>query len=323
MDNILVAIHCLAYNHEPYIRECLDGFIMQKTNFKFVAIVHEDASTDRTATIIKEYAEKYPDIIKPIYETENQYSKKDGTIQRIMSDAIEATGAKYVAMCEGDDYWIDPYKLQKQVDFMEANPEYVLCSHRFVNRIANNMEFYEDHLGNLFMSQNVGVDINNQKNLECWMTKTMTLLIRREKLFRLPSASRFKYWRDVHMNYYLLKQGLGYCFPFVGAVYRCHDNGVFFSLSDSQKWITNLRIWNELLVENKFDNDLFNFYLEQHKAFRNEIRMSIQKGRYNKILNDIKVLFILDYKFRGIKEIIFSFKKIMLSVYYRILKINN
>lgn len=122
-----VVINCLTFNHEQYIRDCLEGFVMQKTNFKFVAIVHDDASTDDTASIIKEYAEKYPEIIKPIFEKENQYSKKDGSLQRIMSNAIEATGAKYVAMCEGDDYWIDPYKLQKQVDFMEANEDIGLC----------------------------------------------------------------------------------------------------------------------------------------------------------------------------------------------------
>ena len=77
---LTVTIHCLAYNHEPYIRQCLDGFVMQKTNFRYEAIVHDDASTDSTAAIIKEYAEKYPDIIKPIFETENQYSKKDGSV---------------------------------------------------------------------------------------------------------------------------------------------------------------------------------------------------------------------------------------------------
>ena len=97
---------------------------MQKTNFRFEAIVHDDASTDRTADIIREYAAKYPDIIKPIYETENQYSKRDGSLRRIMDAAC--TG-KYIARCEGDDYWIDPFKLQKQVDFLEANPEHSLC----------------------------------------------------------------------------------------------------------------------------------------------------------------------------------------------------
>lgn len=120
----LVAIPCITYNHEPYIRDALEGFVMQKTTFPFVAIVHDDASTDGTADIIREYAEKYPDIIKPIYETENQYSKKNGSITRIMNAAVVATGAKYVAYCEGDDYWTDPLKLQKQAVFLEAHPDY-------------------------------------------------------------------------------------------------------------------------------------------------------------------------------------------------------
>ena len=121
---LMVTIRCLAYNHEPYIRQCLDGFVMQKTNFRFEAVVHDDASTDGTAAIIKEYAEKYPNIIKPIFENENQYRKRDGSLKRIMN---EHTHGKYVALCEGDDYWIDPLKLQKQVDFMEANSDFFLC----------------------------------------------------------------------------------------------------------------------------------------------------------------------------------------------------
>lgn len=139
-ENILVAIHCVTYNHEPYIRDCLEGFLMQKTNFKFVAIVHDDVSTDKTADIIREYASKYPEIIKPIYETENQYSKFDGSLDRVMETAIAATGAKYVAMCEGDDYWIDPYKLQKQVDFLEAHEEFILCFHKCKNLIQQTGE---------------------------------------------------------------------------------------------------------------------------------------------------------------------------------------
>lgn len=125
MKEVLVSIKCLVYNHEPYLRQCLDGFVMQKTNFVFEAIVHDDASTDSSAAIIREYAEKYPNIIKPIFETENQYSKKDGSLGRIMNAAIHPN-AKYIALCEGDDYWIDPYKLQKQVDFLESNEDYGL-----------------------------------------------------------------------------------------------------------------------------------------------------------------------------------------------------
>lgn len=119
----LVTIRCITYNHESYIRQCLEGFVMQKTNFPFEAIVHDDASTDGTADIIREYAEKYPDIIKPIYETENQYSKHDGSLTHILN---AHTRGKYIAMCEGDDYWIDPLKLQKQVDFLEGHPDYGL-----------------------------------------------------------------------------------------------------------------------------------------------------------------------------------------------------
>ncbi len=142
----IVVIRCTVYNHEPYLRDCLEGFVMQQTNFPFVAIVHDDASTDNSAAIIREYEEKYPNIIKPIYETENQYSKQDGSLGRIMNAAIEATGAKYVAMCEGDDYWIDPLKLQKQVDFIEANPEYSICFHKVNTLIQATGEIKEEFI---------------------------------------------------------------------------------------------------------------------------------------------------------------------------------
>lgn len=117
---VMVSILCLVYNHEPYLRQCLDGFVMQKTNFKFEAIVHDDASTDGSAAIIREYAEKYPDIIKPIFETENQYSKHDGALTRIMNNHMRG---KYIAFCEGDDYWIDESKLQNQVDILESKSD--------------------------------------------------------------------------------------------------------------------------------------------------------------------------------------------------------
>ena len=132
MDNqdIKVTVRCITYNQKDYIRQCLDGFVMQRTNFRFEAIVHDDASTDGTAEIVREYAEKYPDIIKPIFETENQYSKHDGSLGRIMN---ANTRGKYVAICEGDDYWTDPLKLQKQADFLDANPQCSLTYHACKN----------------------------------------------------------------------------------------------------------------------------------------------------------------------------------------------
>lgn len=126
MDEIMVSIYCLAYNHEPYIRDCLEGFVNQKTNFKFEVLIHDDASTDKTADIIREYEAKYPDIIKPIYQTENQYSQGIKFGKKYIYPKMRG---KYVAFCEGDDYWCDNNKLQKQFDFLESHPEYSFCVH--------------------------------------------------------------------------------------------------------------------------------------------------------------------------------------------------
>lgn len=126
MENPFVSICCLTYNHESYIRQCLDGFVMQKANFPIEILIHDDASTDGTQDIIREYEVKYPNIIKPIYQKENQYSK--GVKVSLVYNYPRAKG-KYIALCEGDDYWTDPYKLQKQVDFLESHPDYVMCSH--------------------------------------------------------------------------------------------------------------------------------------------------------------------------------------------------
>lgn len=149
--DLLVTIQCLTYNHEPYIRKCLEGFVMQKTNFRFEAIVHDDASTDGTTEIVREYSEKYPDIIKPFFETENQYSKHNGVIGKIMR---ENTHGKYIALCEGDDYWIDPLKLQKQVDFLESHPDYgliytqakVLQGKKYVQIVGSEVKDFRDLL---------------------------------------------------------------------------------------------------------------------------------------------------------------------------------
>lgn len=140
MADVLVSIKCLVYNHAPYIRQCLDGFVMQKTNFRFEAIVHDDASTDGTQDIIREYEKKYPDIIKPIYEKENQYSKHDGSLGRIMNSAMSPS-SKYIAVCEGDDFWTDPYKLQKQVDYLETHPECGLVHTKHKKLVEETGEF--------------------------------------------------------------------------------------------------------------------------------------------------------------------------------------
>lgn len=123
-DNILVSVVCDVYNHEPYLRQCFDGFVMQKTNFKFEVLVHDDASTDKSAEIIIEYTNKYPDIFKPIIQKENQYSKGVGIWKTYQFPRVKG---KYVAFCEGDDYWTDPLKLQSQVDCLEKDKTFSCC----------------------------------------------------------------------------------------------------------------------------------------------------------------------------------------------------
>lgn len=117
----LVSICCLTYNHEKYINACLEGFVSQKTDFNFEVLVHDDASTDDTANVVRIFEKRYPHIIKPIYQKENQFSK--GITPTIKFNFPRVKG-EFIAMCEGDDCWIDPLKLQKQVDFLRNNLEY-------------------------------------------------------------------------------------------------------------------------------------------------------------------------------------------------------
>ena len=130
-DLPLLSIACVTYNHELYIRQCLDSFLMQKTNFLFEIVIGEDCSTDNTGSIVTEYARKYPEIIKA------RCNKKNIGVQENSLLVFRDCTGKYIALCDGDDYWTDPYKLQKQVDFLEANKDFVICFHQI--RIRNEL----------------------------------------------------------------------------------------------------------------------------------------------------------------------------------------
>ena len=124
-NSIMVSVVCVTYNHKSCLAEAIESVLMQNTDFKYELIIHDDASTDGTTSIIQEYVEKYPDIIVPIYQKENQYSKG---IKATVFFVPKVKG-KYIAFCEGDDYWTDTSKLQTQVDIMEQNPSYSMCTH--------------------------------------------------------------------------------------------------------------------------------------------------------------------------------------------------
>lgn len=224
-QEILVSIRCTVYNHEPFLRQCLDGFVMQKTNFRFEAIVHDDASTDNSASIIREYAEKYPEIIKPIYETENQYSKHDGSILRIMTAACLG---KYFAICEGDDYWTDPLKLQKQIDYLESHPQ---CTMVFGSAI----EHWEDNFRpDKLFSEIEDRDYSGVELSDKWIVPTATIVYRRE-VFDAPltlqtvQSGRF-FATDLPLCLSCAALGTIHAFSDVFSVYRRLPSGFMRSL---------------------------------------------------------------------------------------------
>lgn len=126
-SEIMVSVNCVTYNHKDYIRQALDSFLMQKTSFEFEILVHDDASTDGTGDILREYEKRFPGKVRPLIQTENQYSQGIDNISGAFN--FPRARGKYIFMCDGDDYWISPDKMQKQVDYMEAHPECTLCIH--------------------------------------------------------------------------------------------------------------------------------------------------------------------------------------------------
>lgn len=235
----LVSIRCTVYNHEPYLRQCLDGFVMQKTTFPFEAIVHDDASTDGSAAIIREYAEKYPDIIKPIYETENQYSKHDGSLARII-DAVFHPDSKYIAYCEGDDYWTDPNKLQLQVDFLESHPDYYMTCHAFKYYYEDTKEFKKHKF-----LDSLPLDVFNDKQFctptideffgSLWFTQILSIVHRKYDYMSKEVLNQYKTAYDYITCYYMFKAGKCALFKDVMGVYRKQSGGVY-SGRDYLRW---------------------------------------------------------------------------------------
>ena len=250
-NQLKVSVCCLAYNHASYIRQCLDGFLMQKTNFPIEILIHDDASTDGTQDIIREYEAKYPDIIKPIYQKENQYSK--GISISLTYNWSRAKG-KYVAICEGDDYWTDPYKLQKQVDFLESHPDYVMCSHRF-NQYIQDKNLLEEEKDLTF--QGSDYDLKNLIGGK-WLTQTLTVMYRRSAL-DLKEYESYGMSMDIILFYALLKNGKGYCFPNIMGTYRLHGGGTWSEVSLNQRRLIELKA--RLAIYNVEHSDMAAMFL--------------------------------------------------------------
>ncbi len=134
---IRVSVLCTAFNHEPYLRETLQGFVSQKTDFPFEVLVNDDASSDGSAAVIREFAALYPDVIRPFLQEKNLYSQGINIYDAVLYPAARG---EYFALCEGDDCWIDPAKLQRQVNFLDAHPDYSACVHNSLGEIIGSGE---------------------------------------------------------------------------------------------------------------------------------------------------------------------------------------
>ena len=223
-NNIMVSICCLAYNHEKYIKKTLDGFINQKTNFKYEILIHDDCSSDNTVKIIEEYKQRYPDLIKPIYQTENQFSKG---IRVSFTYQYSRAKGKYIALCEGDDYWTDSNKLQLQFNAMENNSDCTLCTHivqhmdesgNYINKIQPTYEFKEgimsknDFFNNIFLSEIMPFQTSS------FFFKKIDVI--KYKNTFLKKIDEIKDFGDVPLSWYLLLNGNCYFIDKIMSNYR-------------------------------------------------------------------------------------------------------
>ena len=210
-NEIIVSVCMITYNHEKFINEAIEGVLMQKTNFPIELIISEDCSTDNTRKIVLEYADKYPNIIRPLLPEKNL-----GMMNNFIVTMQTAIG-KYIALCEGDDYWTDPYKLQKQVDFLEANKEFSMCFHPVkVLSIKTNDENLYSHLSNREYSGN--------EVLEKWTIPTCSVVFRNTGRIEFPEQPLI--FGDIFLFLLLNEIGKLYCIDLYGATYRRHSEGI-------------------------------------------------------------------------------------------------
>lgn len=222
MNNPVVSIVTVAYNHSKFIGEAIDSFLMQKTDFDIEIIIADDCSTDNTQEIIRKYYKKYPKLLKPILRSVNI-----GAPQNFIDTISKCTG-KYIALCEGDDYWTDPNKLQKQVDFLEANEDYGICFHRVKVFIENEKKLVDDYITREVQSTS---DINELVKDNFIHTPSVVL----RNNFDLPDWHSKSPLGDWALYIIAIKESKIMKLDSVMAVYRVSETGVWSGLSKIQK----------------------------------------------------------------------------------------
>ena len=267
-DSPFVSICCITYNHEPYIKEAIDSFLEQETNFSFEIIIRDDFSTDKTAEIIRDYVGRYPLLIKPIYEKENQYSKGIKPDPVVFKKAV----GKYIAFCEGDDFWTDPLKLQKQVDFLEKNKDYIVSGHDAFIVDENGKHLKDSKLPAMYKKDFESEDLILGKSF----ILTMSMVFRNVLPKKFPEEFSMVVNGDTFLISMLGHYGKSkYHTDIKPACYRVHSGGIWSLLSTQEKSdsLLNTFFWiyryNTRISENK--------YTELSRLRYNELAISRMK----------------------------------------------
>ncbi|MBN1066204.1 glycosyltransferase [Clostridium botulinum] len=294
MDEVLVSIDCITYNHEKYIAQALESFLTQKTNFNFEILIHDDASTDKTRTIVENYHRKYPDIIKPIFQEQNKYSKGEKRIST-KYNWPRAQG-KYIAICEGDDYWIDEHKLQKQYDYMEKNTDCSMCFHS-----AKISDVEKGIIGEVKpFEKSCNVSFEDMVLGGGGFCPTASLFLRKKFLENLPQYYMDAHVGDYPLQIYLTTVGNVYYYNEFMSIYRVGDCGSWSNINlngekEAEKRIVNVNNDIKLLeminqetnyiYDNYIQNGILKckFYIALYKEDFNEIIKPIFRNFYDKI----------------------------------------
>lgn len=261
-QNILVSVCCITYNHEHFIEKTIQGFLEQHTNFDYEILIHDDASTDNTSNIIKKYEKQYPTKIKVIYQKENIFSKDRNPLFEVLIPLVKG---KYIALCEGDDYWIEPYKLQKQVDYLESNLDCSLCFTNGYNFIQKNGKFSE------YISPST-VLIKERYETEDLLFEnfipTASIVFRKKLLKGISKFIKSAPIGDMIINIYLSQFGyLGFINEFT-IIRNIHSGGLTF-IRNKEKLYKEFEITYDKL--NEMLSFKYELLFDIFKKFREEI----------------------------------------------------
>jgi len=217
----LVSVWMITYNQERYLAQAIESVLMQETTFPFEIVIGEDCSTDATRDLCLKYREKFPDKIRLVL-----HDKNCGLVRNFWETLQECQG-KYVAQLEGDDYWTDPQKLQKQVDLLETHPEHAFCYHFFDTVSDAGEVLVEPKL--ILDGKDLPANLTTQSIIDAkWSpVQTLTLLFRRKAFSEMPSWIYKMPIFDWPLHFYLSRSGTGVLLNRNMACYRSHATGVW------------------------------------------------------------------------------------------------